>query len=159
VHFQYTCVAIVTTHPKVAMALKSCKAWDLDLMSVWLLDNQSTFDPCCNPDFSHKWQNTKRAMQMSSNGGELCISKECKILGYDFWVWFTKRAMKNILSFKNLIRLYRVTYDRLASSGWHSLCTRRNLVFLIWSLKCILVNCTFIIPRKMMGYMFFFNCC
>jgi hypothetical protein len=40
------------------------------------------------------------------------ISKECKVLGYEFWVWYTQRAMTNILSLKNLIRLYRVTYDR-----------------------------------------------
>ncbi len=33
-HFQYACAAIVTTNPKVAMALKSHKAWDLDLRSV-----------------------------------------------------------------------------------------------------------------------------
>ena len=48
---------------------------------------------------------------MCSNGGGLCISKECKVLGYDYWVWFTKQAMTNILCLKNLIRLYRVTYD------------------------------------------------
>ena len=93
------------------MALKSHKEWDLDLRSVWLLDNQSTFDLCCNPDFTHKWRDAKRAMHMSSNGGGLRISKECKVLGYDFWVWFTKRTMTNILCLKNLIRLYQVTYD------------------------------------------------
>jgi hypothetical protein len=80
-HFQYACVAIATTHPEVAMALKSHKARDLDLRSVWLLDNQSTLALCCNPDFAHKWWNAKRAMHMSSNGGGLCISKECKVLG------------------------------------------------------------------------------
>jgi hypothetical protein len=48
---------------------------------------------------------------MSSNGGGLCISKESKVLGYDFWVWFTKQAMTNILCLKNLIRLYRITHD------------------------------------------------
>jgi hypothetical protein len=31
--------------------------------------------------------------------------------GYDFWVWFTTRGMTNIICLKNLIRLYRVTYD------------------------------------------------
>ena len=50
-------------------------------------------------------------MHVSSNGGGLRISKECKVPGYDFWVWFTKRAMTNILCLKNLIRMYRVTYD------------------------------------------------
>ncbi len=48
---------------------------------------------------------------MSSNDGGLHISKECKVLGYDFWVWFTKWEMTNILCLKNLIRLYQVTYD------------------------------------------------
>ncbi len=83
-HFQYACAGIATTHPEVAMALKSHKAQDLDLRSVWLLDNQSTFDLCCNPDLTHKRRNTKRAMHMSSNDGGLRISKECKVLGYDF---------------------------------------------------------------------------
>ncbi len=96
------------------MALKSHKAQNLDLRIVWLLDNQSTFDLCCNPDFAHKWRNAKRSMHMSSNGGGLRISKECKVLGYDFGVWFTKWAMTNILCLKNLIHLYQVTYD----SNW-----------------------------------------
>jgi hypothetical protein len=85
-HFQYACAAIATTHPEVAMALKSHKARDLDLRSVCLLDNPSTFDLCCNPDFAHKPRDAKHAMHMSSNGGGLGISKECKVLGYDFWV-------------------------------------------------------------------------
>ena len=63
-HFQYACAAIATSHPKVALALKSHKARDLDLKSVWLLDNQSTFDLCCNPDFAHKRRDAKRAMHM-----------------------------------------------------------------------------------------------
>jgi hypothetical protein len=56
------------------MALKSHKAQDLDLRSIWLLDNQSTFDLCCNPDFAGKSRNAKREINMSSNGGSLQIS-------------------------------------------------------------------------------------
>ena len=48
---------------------------------------------------------------MSSNGGGLRISKECMVPGYEFWMWFTKRAMTNIICLKNIIRLFRVTYD------------------------------------------------
>jgi hypothetical protein len=58
-HFQYTCAAIASTNPNVAMAFKSPKAWDLDLRSVWLLDSQSTFDLCCNPDFAAKMRKAK----------------------------------------------------------------------------------------------------
>jgi len=75
-HFQYACAAIGTSHLKIAMALKSHKTRDLDLRSVWLLDNQSTFDLCCNPDFAQKKRVPKRAMNMSSNGGDMRISKE-----------------------------------------------------------------------------------
>jgi hypothetical protein len=38
-HLQYVCVAIATSHPEVALALKSHKARGLDLKSVRLLDN------------------------------------------------------------------------------------------------------------------------
>jgi hypothetical protein len=53
------------------MALKSHKAWDLDLRSVRLLDNQSTFDLCCNPDFARERLNAKQAINMLSKGGGL----------------------------------------------------------------------------------------
>jgi hypothetical protein len=33
------------------------------------------------------------------------------VLGYEFWMWFTKRAMTNIICLKNIILLYWVTYD------------------------------------------------
>ncbi len=104
-------MAIEATNPKVAMALKSHKVQDLDLRSVWLLDNQSTFDLCCNPDIAGKRHNAKQAMNISSNRGGLRISKECMVPGFDFWVWLTTRAMTDIICLKNLIRLYRVTYD------------------------------------------------
>ncbi len=58
-HFQYACAAIEATNPKVAMALKSHKARDLDLRSVWLLDNQSPFNLCCNLDSARKRHNAK----------------------------------------------------------------------------------------------------
>jgi hypothetical protein len=83
-HFQYACAAIEVTNPKVAMALMSHKARDLDLRNVWLLDNQSTFDLCCNLDFAEKRHNAKQAIIMSSNGGGLQIFKECMVPGYDF---------------------------------------------------------------------------
>ncbi len=110
-HVQYTCAAIASTNPNVAMALKSPKAWNLDLRSVWLLDSQSMFDLCCNLDFAAKRRKAKQALNMSSNGGGLRITKKCMVIGYESWMWFTKRAMTNIICLKNIIRLYRVTYD------------------------------------------------
>ncbi len=108
-HFQYACAAIASTNPNVAIALKSPKAQDFDLRSVWLLDSQSTFDLCCNLDFAVKMRKAKRALNSPSNSGGLHITKECMVLGYEFWTWFTKRATTNIICLKNIIRLYRVT--------------------------------------------------
>jgi hypothetical protein len=147
-HFQYGCAAIASPNPNVAMALKPPKAWDLDLRSVWLLDSQSTFDLCCNPDFAAKMRKAKRALNMSSNGGRLRITKECMVLGYELWMWFTKRAMTNKICLKNII-VY-IGLPMIASSGRHSLYIERNLVYQIWSLICIHVGCTSIILRRLM---------
>jgi hypothetical protein len=99
------------------MELKSHNARGLDLRSVWLLDNKSTVELCCNLDFARKRRNAKQAMNMLSNGCGLQVFKECMVPGYDFWFWFTTRAMTNIACLKNLIPLYHVTYD---SKRWRA---------------------------------------
>ncbi len=127
-HFQCACAAIASTNLNVAMALKSPKTEDLDLRSVWLLDSQLTFDLCCNPDFAAKKQKDKQVLNIYSNGGGLRITKECMVLGYETWIWFTKRAMTNIICTKNIIRLLGYLQLR-AVDGIH--CTSRG----IWPTK------------------------
>jgi hypothetical protein len=84
----------------------------LDLRNVLLLDNQSTFDLCCNRKFTSSVKTASNALNMTSNGGGLRISEKCKKLpGYKFSVWFSKKAITNIICLKNLIKIYRVTYD------------------------------------------------
>jgi hypothetical protein len=48
---------------------------------------------------------------MTSNGGGPKITKKCKIPGYMYLVWFSKKAITNIICLENLIKCYRVTYD------------------------------------------------
>jgi hypothetical protein len=50
-------------------------------------------------------------LNMTSNGGGLKITKQGKFPGYKFWVWFSKKAITNIICLKNLVKTYRVTYD------------------------------------------------
>ncbi len=50
-HFQEAMEMLQESHPKIAMALKSSKSIGLDLRNILLLDNQSTFDLCCNKKF------------------------------------------------------------------------------------------------------------
>ncbi len=52
-----------------------------------------------------------RALNMTSSGGGLKITEQCKIPGYKLWVWFSENAITNIICLKNLIKIYRVTFD------------------------------------------------
>ena len=110
-HFQVDLDLLEETNPKIVLALKSSKHDDLELRNVLLLDNQSTFDLCCNKKFTSQISKAKSPLLMTSNGGGLKISHKCKILGYKFQVWFSSKAITNIICLKNLIKCYRVTYD------------------------------------------------
>ncbi len=99
------------SYPKIALALKLKKCMGLELRNVLLLDNQSTFDLCCNRKFTSSVKTALNALNMTSNGGGLRISEKCKLPGYKFWVWFSKKAIIKTSCCKNLIKIYRVTYD------------------------------------------------
>ncbi len=75
------------------------------------MDNQSTFDLCCNRGFMSMIRKGSRALNMTSNGIGLKITKQGKFPGYKFWVWFSEKAIANIICLKNLIKIYRVAYD------------------------------------------------
>jgi hypothetical protein len=110
-HFQYAMEMLKEHHPRIVLALKHRTFTELDLRNVLLLDNQSTFDLCCNKKFVSKIIKAKNALQMTSNGGNLKITKKCKIPGYKYLVWYSKKAITNIICLKNLIKCYRVTYN------------------------------------------------
>ena len=107
-HFQKNMDMLKEHNP----ALKSRKL-NLDLSNVLLLDNQSTFDLCCNKRFTSKIMKATNALMMTSNGGGLSlrITEKCKIPGYKYPVWYSKKAITNIICLKNLIKCYIVTYD------------------------------------------------
>ncbi len=110
-HFQKAIEFLKESYPKIALALTSSKSLDLDLRCVLLLDNQSTFDLCCNRGFMSRIEKVSHALNMASNGSGLKITKQGKFPGYKFWVWFSEKAITNIICLKNMIKIYRVTYD------------------------------------------------
>ncbi len=67
--------------PRIVLALKHRKFTELDLRNVLLLDDQLTFDLCCNKKFASKIIKAKNALQMTSNDGGLKITEKCKIPG------------------------------------------------------------------------------
>ncbi len=110
-HFQKAVKFLKESYTKIALALKSSKSPHLDLRCVLLLDNQSTFDLCCNRGFMSRIKKASCALNMIRNGSGLKITRQGKFPGYNFWVWFSKKAITNIICLKNLIKIYRVTYD------------------------------------------------
>jgi hypothetical protein len=50
-------------------------------------------------------------MNVRSNGGTMVVKQKGKMPGYKPVVWFSRKAITNIISIKNLTRQYCVTYD------------------------------------------------
>ncbi len=72
---------------------------------------EKTFYLCCNKMFPPKLIKAGNALLMKSNGGGLKITEKCKIPGYKYLVWYSKKAIMNIICLKNLIMCYQVMYD------------------------------------------------
>jgi hypothetical protein len=96
-HFQKAIKFLEESYPKISLALKLSKSLNLDLRCDFLLDNQSTFDLCCNRGFISRIKKASCALKMTSNGSGLKITKQGKFPGYKFWVWFSKKAITNII--------------------------------------------------------------
>ena len=52
-------------------------------------------------------------MKLQGNGSSLAVTHKSTVHGYKQDVWFSKYAITNIISLKNLIKQYRVTYDSI----------------------------------------------
>ncbi len=107
----------------IVLALKSSKNVDLNLRNVLLLDNQSTFDLCCNKKFTSQVTKATNALSMTSNGGGLKITEKCKIPGYKYSVWYSKKAITNIICLKNLIKCYANLREHKGQGSYMNVCS------------------------------------
>ena len=83
----------------------------LDLREVTLLDSQSTMDLTCNKGMVAKVFKSGSSVRLRSNGGSMLVTHKAKMPGYHKNVWFSKKAIANIVALSNLIKQYRVTCD------------------------------------------------
>ncbi len=114
--------------------------WSIDLRCVLLLDNQSLLDLCCNRGFMSRIKKASCALNMTSNGGGLRITKQGKFLWYKPWVRYREKAITNIIYIKTLIRIYRVTNDSKVRLTFIARCQQCGLP--TCSLKRTCVVCT-----------------
>jgi hypothetical protein len=83
----------------------------LDLKEVILLDSQSTMDLLCNAALVIKISKSRSNMRLKSNGGTMVVTQKATMERYNKNVWFSTRAITNIIALHNLIDQYRVTDD------------------------------------------------
>jgi hypothetical protein len=83
----------------------------LDLREVILLYSQSTMDLFCNSAMVGKTIKSASIMRLKSNGWTMVVTRTAYMVGYHKTVWFSKKDITNIISLRNLIQQYRITYD------------------------------------------------
>ena len=112
-HFQFAQLD-AKFDPRIEALLKQSEKdhpRDLDLRRVWLLDSQSTTNLFCNKRYVTDIKECDTAMRLQSNGGQMATRKKGRVPGYDTRVWFSTRAITNVIALKDVIKQYRVTYD------------------------------------------------
>jgi hypothetical protein len=83
----------------------------LNLRQVILLDSQSTMDLLCNKALVTKTFRSSKSMHLKSNGGTMTVNHQAKMKGYHMHVWYSEKAITNILALSNVIKQYCITYD------------------------------------------------
>jgi hypothetical protein len=68
-------------------------------------------DLFCNTDLVSKISKSRSNMRLKSNVGTMVVTRKATMEGYNKTVWFSTRAITNIIALSNLIDQYRVTYD------------------------------------------------
>jgi hypothetical protein len=115
--FQFTQMKVKQTaikfEPRIAKLFKQTHGAKikLDLKKVILLDSQSTMDLICDPALVESTFKSSHSMRLKSNGGTMKVKKQAIMPGYHAHIWYNKKAITNILSLRNVIKQYRVTYD------------------------------------------------
>jgi hypothetical protein len=98
--------------PRIAKLFKQAgSSIKLDLKEVILLNRQSTMDLFCNAALVSKISKSRSNIRLKSNGGTMVVTRKATMEGYNKTVWFSTRAITNIIVLHNLIDQYRVTYD------------------------------------------------
>ena len=68
-------------------------------------------DVTCNPDLVEYIEKVKEPVRIQNNRRHMSANDKFNTPGYDKNMWFTRKAITNIIKIKNLTEQNRVTYD------------------------------------------------
>ncbi len=109
-HFQYLQFTQRAKEPRDTVLNQSGKFINLDLQEVKLLDNQLTMSLFCNSKLISNKCKSDKPLKLHSNGGTMMIN-HIAYIGKGQSVWFSKKAIANILSLKHVKKTYPVLYE------------------------------------------------
>ena len=68
-----------------------------------------------------------KLLRLQSNGGTMLVHHKAKLEGYCNDVWFSDKAIADIIAFKNLRKQYHITYDSRISDAFtvHRQCVNK----------------------------------
>jgi hypothetical protein len=93
--------------PRIAKLLKQAGlSVKIDLREIILLDSQSTMDLFCKTALVSKTCKSTTSMRLKSNGGTMVVTQKDTLPGYNKDVWFSTRAITNIIALSTLIQQY-----------------------------------------------------
>jgi hypothetical protein len=122
-HFQYqdgTCFAQITSstnrkfEPRIAQLFKkkiNGSKLKLNLQQIIIMDSGSTLDLFCNQSLVEHIEASPLTLRLKSNGGTMKVTCHARLPGYKMPVWFSLKAITNIIALRNIIRQFCVTYD------------------------------------------------
>ena len=98
------------------MAHKTGEIEKLKLRNLVLIDSQMTHVVFCNSKYVNNIRKAVRTLHLSTNAGVMKITQEADIPGLypaesDATVYYDHHAITNILNFKKLANMYRITYN------------------------------------------------
>jgi hypothetical protein len=98
--------------PTIANLFKQAgSSANINLWEVILLDSQSTMDLLCNAALVSKTYTSTTSMRLKSNSGTMVVTLKATMQGYNKDVWFSTRAIANIITCSSLIQQYGIMYD------------------------------------------------
>jgi hypothetical protein len=96
--------------PRIAKLFKQAgSSIRLDLKELIILDIQPTMDLFCNAALVSKISKSRSNMRLKSNVGTMVVTRKATMEDYNKTVWFSTRAITNMIALRNLIDQHHVT--------------------------------------------------